>query len=58
MCWQTTPLMAAADSGHIWAARTFSRGEGRFPKGHLGYPVHHPGVMDDSDDHNSALKQQ
>ena len=21
MCWQTTPLMAAADSGHIWALR-------------------------------------
>lgn len=22
MCWQTTPLMAAADSGHIWAVHT------------------------------------
>eukprot|EP00913_Durusdinium_trenchii_P031920 g29896.t1 len=22
MCWQTTPLMAAADSGHIWALHT------------------------------------
>lgn len=22
MCWQTTPLMAAADSGHIWAVQT------------------------------------
>lgn len=22
MCWQTTPLMAAADSGHIWALQT------------------------------------
>lgn len=22
MCWQTTPLMAAADSGHMWAVQT------------------------------------
>eukprot|EP00931_Biecheleriopsis_adriatica_P079934 TRINITY_DN53290_c0_g1_i1.p1 TRINITY_DN53290_c0_g1~~TRINITY_DN53290_c0_g1_i1.p1 ORF type:complete len:356 (-),score=91.32 TRINITY_DN53290_c0_g1_i1:26-1069(-) len=22
MCWQTTPLMAAADSGHVWALQT------------------------------------
>merc|ERR1719343_764689 len=22
VCWQTTPLMAAADSGHIWAVQT------------------------------------
>merc|ERR1712224_91498 len=22
MCWQVTPMMAAADSGHIWAVQT------------------------------------